>query len=101
MNEVTGIVKKVERVNECLSFFTLLPHPEAAIKMWDEIRIPIYVNVKEDYVGLPVNVFTKRKGFLWTDFEQMVNTEHTSKSIEMPYSAVQRINSSYSPLREK
>lgn len=95
MNEVTGIVKKVEKINEYLSFFSLLPHPATAVKSWDETRIPVYVRINQDYTGLPVNIFTRRRGFLRMSFEQIVNTPNSSVEISMPYWMIKRINNSY------
>ncbi len=89
---VSGLVKKVENIHDHLSFITLTPIVDAG---WTETRIPVYTEVGQEYVGMPVNITTMRKGWLFKIIEQTVETFKSATSVEIPQSLAERIIDAY------
>lgn len=90
-NIVSGIVKHIEPIDRFLSFVTLAPIDAS----WAESRVPVYMSLRPDYIGKPVDIITLREGLLGRTFKQTVAAADRTDSTEMPYSLVKEINRAY------
>ena len=89
---VGGIVRQVERIDKHLSFVTLTPISDEG---WSETRVPVYMEVRKEYVGKVVDVITERSDLFGRNFRQTLEGADMSISTEMPYFLVKKINDTY------
>ena len=88
-----GYIEDIQRYTKDICFAVITPMDSPA----EFKRIPVYVELGEEYKGKVVDIITERSGFCGKHFKQTVKMADPplSSSTEMPYWLVKRINSEY------
>ena len=54
--------------------------------------VPVYMNVRKEYVGRFVDITTEKKGLFGKEFRQSIKASNMGHAVEMPYDFVKKIN---------
>lgn len=68
---VKGVVKNLESINGLLTFVTINPiNPNI-----DEMKVPVYMDLGQEYNGKLVDIITERKGHWKGNIRQTIESE--------------------------
>ena len=89
-NVLSGIVKEVIQVDENLTFITLSQLVNEAVI---EIKVPVYMQLGQEYTGRPVDIILEREGFLGGTVKQTIEASNISNSVRLAYSRWKKFDS--------
>jgi len=91
IEKIKGIVRKVESINEFLTFVTF----ESIKDGWDEYKVPFYSRLNPDITNKVAEITTQRSGLFRRKVEQKISGNNYSYSVSLTQSQLNSISENY------